>query len=547
MVRRPSNDPNTAERQRIKKRLRKLYRRVNRLTARLNDLAPINRLPPELITRVFFFLQTDIETAGAAYYRWTDVTRVSRYWRNLALEAKFLWSGVNYTTVVPESRWAALSLEHSRPHHLDVVMEVTSIGPDFALTQAIVQDMSRIRSLQITLGLNMIPQAVDDAVGSCLAALTRSFGLDAPVLEDFSVHGNELSTAENSGYFPTPGIIFSSNAPNLTSIDIWHLYFPITSLPFPNLTELKVRYETPTPVLSFEMLFKVLRETRLNILKLFYSLFGEDYIREEDSAERIALPTLTQLDFRGSPSQCNFILTKVVVKPSCQITIKARTFDSEVLGGDPDPQGFIDEIISCIPQSLTNLNRIDVTISEDLDGVTLDLWRESQLKAGSFEIESAVQVSYWLPTTHENVDWLPFPSSLQLSKVWFVMLLCRAPSWTLPARNSVIDCVSKLPSLSHIILEDLFVDSLAVTLLAHPESFEKLGSLQIICDGQLPSCLEKLYNALVQRNNGGFRSLSRIDFDMGFPDDQGDEDAYKWKGLLMQLVDEYVRISPSSL
>ncbi len=118
------------------------------------------------------------------------------------------------------------------------------------------------------------------------------------------------------------------------------------------------------------------------------------------------------------------------------------------------------------------------------------------------------------------------------------MLHSPALSWTPPASNSIMARLSRLPSLSYLMVESLFVDSLAIALSAHPESFERLESLQVICDVQLPSCLDKLYDALVQRNSRGSHSLHRIEFAMtsGVDQGQGNEDAIKWKELLMRLA-----------
>ncbi|TFK62607.1 hypothetical protein BDN72DRAFT_776893, partial [Pluteus cervinus] len=59
MARKKSNhrktdvDPIAAERKRLAQRIRKLSRRINQLKTRHNALAPISRLPPEILTRIF--------------------------------------------------------------------------------------------------------------------------------------------------------------------------------------------------------------------------------------------------------------------------------------------------------------------------------------------------------------------------------------------------------------------------------------------------------------------------------------------------------------
>ncbi|TFK58653.1 hypothetical protein BDN72DRAFT_966294, partial [Pluteus cervinus] len=256
------NPDDAAECKRINRRIRKLRRRLNQFKFRLNALALINhRLPPELLTQIFSLLQTDLQTAGAAYYRWTRITHVSRYWRNLAFGAKFLWSRVNYATAFPQSAWTEFSFEHSKPHGLDVVMKVTSVNPQFTLAQVILRDMSRMRTLQVTLdlGTKSSLRYLDDAGVQRLADLVRAFGEEAPFLEEISITGINLFARQGPHQNPTPTILFGSNAPRLTSIDIWNFHFHLTSMPFTNLTILKVRYARNTPgCLSFKTLFQVL-------------------------------------------------------------------------------------------------------------------------------------------------------------------------------------------------------------------------------------------------------------------------------------------------
>ncbi|TFK67037.1 hypothetical protein BDN72DRAFT_859456 [Pluteus cervinus] len=534
MVSHWSKDPHTAEQQRIKKQIRKLHRRLNRLKSRLNDLIPINQLLPELLTRIFFFLQRDLQTAGTAYYRWTSVMHVCRHWRNLTLEGKSLWSGVNYTTSLPQSPWAAFSLDQSKPRSLDVVMKTTSLSPDYALTHTIIQDLSRMRTLHFSLDLDTELRHLSDANRVSLADLVQNFGKEAPLLEEFSMEGPNPFVKANQN--PTPTVLFGGHAPRLASIDIWNFYFRFTSMPFTNLTVLKICYARSHPGgLSFRTFFEVLRANRVKILKMYYSVFQEDDLSPRDHSP-IPLPSLSVLDFRGTPSQCRAFLCNVVVPPKCEITIKGRIADTQGTQGTPDPQGFIDETVSSIHQCLTHLIRVDVVVSDRLDGVTLDLWMERQHRAQSAPKQGwgpnpLVQISYWLPRTQEEVDWFVFPMSIPLPNVWLLGLRSSASSWTPPSGNDAMMNISMLSSLTHVELEGPFITLLSTQLTTHLNSFERLNSLEIIHGEDVSSTLEPLYAALVKRG----AALLRV---IGFAASgkEGDDEFIKWKGLLTGFV-----------
>ncbi|TFK64023.1 hypothetical protein BDN72DRAFT_775142, partial [Pluteus cervinus] len=111
-----TTNPIVSEQKRLVKRIKKLYRRIDRLKIRHNELAYINHLPPELLTRIFFIIQSNIqEEYGRDYYRWAAVTQVSQSWRTLALGIKRLWNVLSLTTKTSASLWVPISLERCQP------------------------------------------------------------------------------------------------------------------------------------------------------------------------------------------------------------------------------------------------------------------------------------------------------------------------------------------------------------------------------------------------------------------------------------------------
>ncbi|TFK67038.1 hypothetical protein BDN72DRAFT_743162, partial [Pluteus cervinus] len=77
-------------------RIHNLHCQIVQLKTQYNQLAPINRLPPELFTRIFLALQSNFrQVFSGKYYEWTVITQVSQSWRSLALESKQLWNAVS--------------------------------------------------------------------------------------------------------------------------------------------------------------------------------------------------------------------------------------------------------------------------------------------------------------------------------------------------------------------------------------------------------------------------------------------------------------------
>ncbi|TFK67015.1 hypothetical protein BDN72DRAFT_771317, partial [Pluteus cervinus] len=79
----------------IDKAIRQLYGQIQELKARRNSLAAISQLPPELLLRIFSFVQAQLfKDDLKRYYRWTAITHVSQQWRDVAIGQRSLWSGI---------------------------------------------------------------------------------------------------------------------------------------------------------------------------------------------------------------------------------------------------------------------------------------------------------------------------------------------------------------------------------------------------------------------------------------------------------------------
>ncbi|TFK67962.1 hypothetical protein BDN72DRAFT_898555 [Pluteus cervinus] len=72
---------------------------IQALLAFRNTFTPVYRLPPEILTRVFCFVQKaykNYSSIGDSPFKWLILTHVSQHWRNVALKSPSLWSSISY-------------------------------------------------------------------------------------------------------------------------------------------------------------------------------------------------------------------------------------------------------------------------------------------------------------------------------------------------------------------------------------------------------------------------------------------------------------------
>ncbi|TFK59927.1 hypothetical protein BDN72DRAFT_850961 [Pluteus cervinus] len=131
-----------------------LQERIRSLRSSRNALSLIHRLPPEVMTQIFRWLQLfyrgNMEQDGrdaASLTKWIEVTHVSQYWRDIALNSKALYSTIlthnlAYSKeVLKLSGSAALSLVDS------VDFRTAKLWDTEELRDLIVAALPRIRNL----------------------------------------------------------------------------------------------------------------------------------------------------------------------------------------------------------------------------------------------------------------------------------------------------------------------------------------------------------------------------------------------------------------
>ncbi|TFK60891.1 hypothetical protein BDN72DRAFT_850182 [Pluteus cervinus] len=264
----------------IDKELAALRESIRALHAFRNTFTPIHRLPPEVLTRVFFFVQsaqTIVPYYGnraAISLSWVAVTRVSRHWREVAIRSPSLWSHIssNYPKCVVQE-W----LQRSKAAPLSVDLRHSS--PEEA--QLVAASLSRIRELKLELNF------------SCWNRLSPNLSSPAPFLESLTIiipdNLQPTSTISES--------TFAGVTPRLRNLELTGCSVDINSSLFADLTALKLR--NPPQKFSATDLLTVLRKLpRLTSLVLCDVLhIGAGPV--SSNVESFALSSLESVSIRG--------------------------------------------------------------------------------------------------------------------------------------------------------------------------------------------------------------------------------------------------------
>ena len=196
-----------------------------RLKVRRNDLLLVNRLPNEVLGKIFLYC-TDgwpllatrnpwiLDIAPA----WIQLTYVCSRWRQIALGYSELWCNIQAGIVSP---WIERFIERAFPRLVNVDLEVLNARP--METDTIISHISRIRQLNA--------EGYVDAVAFFLSKLTRP----TPSLESLSISGRP------DGYPRTDALVPTFIASCLSTLDLGdHCWIEDNSTSLPSLQHLFV-------------------------------------------------------------------------------------------------------------------------------------------------------------------------------------------------------------------------------------------------------------------------------------------------------------------
>ncbi|EAU82607.2 hypothetical protein CC1G_07889 [Coprinopsis cinerea okayama7 len=298
-----------ARRDFIDSRIAELQEEIRKWRSDRNELSPISRLPPEVLSRVFIHHQQHRTSSHVKAFDWTKVAHVSRYWRDTALGCPELWS--NITT--SNSHWAQAMFERSKQAPISLSFwAYWDTKPQLAeMIKSAFSQPHRLKDLKIT-GHN-------DFVHQRLEELSPS----TPILRSLV-----LECGPGYGQSRIPDNLLGGQAPMLRDLHwtgyqfSWSTISSISS----SLTSLKLSNSiprtsdnAPSPEAFFGgfQSMKNLRELDLDLNLPIHPL---------STFLIIPLPQLESLTIRGSFRECGTVMKHFALPPA--LSAKFYIFNS---------------------------------------------------------------------------------------------------------------------------------------------------------------------------------------------------------------------------
>ena len=194
-----ADDPLDVARSIIDRDIARLEESVRVLKFRRNGLAPISRLPVEILCNIFSL------SILSRPESWTNFSQVSRHWRSLALSAPELWTNipVNYP------RWAQEMLIRSKKAKLTIrsgSFYETSRSKTIETIRSCLYEMNRVEEIHIAYGITAsalkeifcdLPKSAPQLHTLCIGSSSSYIsGHVFPIHEDFLYDTERLQRVE---------------------------------------------------------------------------------------------------------------------------------------------------------------------------------------------------------------------------------------------------------------------------------------------------------------------------------------------------------------
>ncbi|KAF5387398.1 hypothetical protein D9757_005781 [Collybiopsis confluens] len=299
---------------------------VRELKSRRNLLAPISKLPAEILCTIFMFCNAPDHAnmyapAEITRWRWIIVTHISRLWRASAMNCPILWSKPEFT----KTDWAYEMIRRSKKAPLTI-----EVNSNYWLTPRVVDAVSeglkhldRINEIHLT------------ASRDNMEKLLSSINLPAPFLR--SLH---LDIGRSDYYYHSraepymlPENFLAGDTQKLRHIELIRCYLRWDSPLLSNLSHLQVHNPgAPAPALD-QFLVALSAMPRLETLDLEHALpLSADTASTEKP--RVNLARLRKLRIVSSLTECAIFLDRVSFPSSATAHIVVRCADPPENGSE---------------------------------------------------------------------------------------------------------------------------------------------------------------------------------------------------------------------
>ncbi|RDB20806.1 hypothetical protein Hypma_012032 [Hypsizygus marmoreus] len=307
-------------RRQIDQEMQRLEDSLRALKFRRNFLAPISRLPPEILAKIFSFRAAE-SVEGTNPLEWIRVSHVSRYWRAVALETPSIWG----TLVFSRPKWSEEMLKRSKMANLVVKADLMCITPKtFEAVRLALLHGPRIEELQLF------------AASATLDKLLSGLSFEAPMLQSLSLSVPGYSRFGTDQGFTLPDTVLTGETIYLRRVELTKCNISWDSSLLRGLTHLKI-HETSTAFrpTTQQLIDALERMPSLEVLDLQEALplVQEGAATPAQSARQVVdLPQLQHITLKSSVPECVNIVSRITIPVTTRIHLSCN--GTEATGDD---------------------------------------------------------------------------------------------------------------------------------------------------------------------------------------------------------------------
>ena len=302
--------------------LKSLEKSAQALKSRRNALAPISRLPPEIIANIFIFLSQPADCvqilAGEEQdLAWLRISQVCHRWREIALSHPRLWGHIDFSTLTVEGVTEILSRSKMAP--LELNANLCRVRWESARFDTFQEQL--VDHVSHTCRLNIIAKPSD------LQTVVDQLVSPAPALERLMLIANDKARhLVIPARAVMPPNLFDGSAPRLSHLQLNHCDISWTSPLLKNLRLLDLHTLSPgaRPSLG-EWLDAMSQMPKLETLVVHFATPMAPTVQMTilDPARVITHTYLTQLYLVASASDCALALAHLILPSLTNMHIDA--------------------------------------------------------------------------------------------------------------------------------------------------------------------------------------------------------------------------------
>jgi len=303
----------------IDDKIREFEEAIQELKYRRNALAPISRLPPETLAKIFSLLPFPADDSeNVPYLAWAHVTHVCHRWREISLSFPYLWSHINFSKLSLARFPQILARAKMSPLHFEAKhISPLSKSRYNAFGGQLEAHISHTRHLTLS--------------GEFQTVLQRLVS-PAPALVSLSL--TKISSAYRPLWCTIPDSLFDRTTPMLTRLELISYSIGWKSPLLKGLQTLKI--VTPSmqamPTLK-DWLAALDQMSQLKTLVLHGAnpAVSVNNPLLSEPQRTVTLPSLSHFDITASAKGCTLALTYLMLPAliSLHMTSKSQSWDGD--------------------------------------------------------------------------------------------------------------------------------------------------------------------------------------------------------------------------